>query len=266
MNKRDKIRTNKTKIIAVCGKGGVGKTSISSLIVKTLQQDSRARILAIDADPAVGFSTSLGVKVRKTVDDIRKDVIDASRAGRAEDTASLLSRLDYELFDAITEVNNVAFLAIGRPETDGCYCKINDYLRHLIKKLSDQFDYVVIDGEAGIEQVNRRVMEKVTHLLLVSDASRKGLDVIRTIHQVAAKVVPFDQAGALINRIKTDEEKALVDLQDVPLLGWMLEDDKIRNYDIRGQSLLDLPDGPSVRSVKKILADFTVTTDTQVDV
>ena len=253
------MRSKKPTVIAVCGKGGVGKTSISALIVKVLKQDSQAKILAIDADPAIGFSTSLGVKVVKTVDDIRNGVIEASRAGRAEDTASLLSRLDYEIFDAMSDADNVAFLAIGRPETDGCYCKINGYLRDLIKRLSDQFDYVVIDGEAGIEQVNRRVMETVTHLLLVSDASRKGLDVIKVIHQVSAKLVNFEHAGAIINRLHSEEEQQLLDLAQLPLLGCMYEDASVRNFDIQARSLLEMPDdGPSVQTIEKALAEFSL--------
>ena len=85
------------------------------------------------------------------------------------------------MFDALVEIrDNVSFLAIGRPESAGCYCKVNAYLKEVISMIADHFDYVVIDGEAGIEQVNRRVMEKVTHLVLVSDASKKGLQVVQT--------------------------------------------------------------------------------------
>ena len=81
--------------------------------------------------------------------------------------------------------------AIGRPEKDGCYCQVNHILKDLIASVADNFDYVVIDGEAGIEQVNRRVMEKVTHLLLVSDASRKGINVVQTIKEVSGSAIEY---------------------------------------------------------------------------
>ena len=121
-----------TKIIAVCGKGGVGKTSISALIIRLLLEQKNARILAIDADPAIGFSTALGVLVGKTVDDVRNELIEATKGGLKEDKLSILSRLDYKVFEAMEEKDGFAFLAIGRPETDGCYCKVNSYLKEII--------------------------------------------------------------------------------------------------------------------------------------
>lgn len=247
-----------TKIIAVCGKGGVGKTSISALIIKVLLEQKNARILAIDADPAVGFSAALGVQVGKTVDDIRNELIAATKGGLKEDKLSILARLDYNVFEAMVEKDGFAFLAIGRPETDGCYCKVNSYLKEIIEGLSAQFDYVVIDGEAGIEQVNRRVMEKVTHLLLVSDASFKGTNVIKTISKVADKVVKHDRAGVLLNRLKNEDELTMVDLDGQELLGFLVEDDMVRSFDIEGKPLLKLPEGPSVEAVRKMLGVFRV--------
>ena len=247
-----------TKIIAVCGKGGVGKTSISALIIRLLLEQKNARILAIDADPAIGFSTALGVLVGKTVDDVRNELIEATKGGLKEDKLSILSRLDYKVFEAMEEKDGFAFLAIGRPETDGCYCKVNSYLKEIIEGLAAQFDYVVIDGEAGIEQVNRRVMEKVTHLLLVSDASIKGSNVIKTISKVADKVVKYDRAGVILNRLKNEDELKRVDLDGLELLGFLAEDDMIRNFDIEGKPLVRLPDGRSVEALRKMLEVFDV--------
>ena len=173
-------------VIALAGKGGVGKTSISAAIVKLLVQAyPDKKILAIDADPAVGLATALGIEVPMTVDDIRKEIVQAASDGQARAAIELLGDARYRIFDALTETKGFAFLAVGRPESAGCYCKVNAYLKEVISVLSDAFDYVVIDGEAGIEQINRRVMEKVTHLLLVTDASKKGIQVISSIKQVA---------------------------------------------------------------------------------
>ena len=168
-------------VIALCGKGGVGKTSVSALLTRLLCRDPEARVLAIDADPAVGLATALGIEVTKTIDDIRNSLIARVEKGTGGQKREILAHLDYEVFEALVERDNLAFLAIGRPETEGCYCQVNTFLKEIIESISRGFDYVLIDGEAGIEQVNRRVMERVTHLLLVSDASAKGLNVIRTI-------------------------------------------------------------------------------------
>ena len=107
----------------------------------------------------------------------------------------------------MSEQNGFAFIAVGRPESAGCYCKINSYLKDVIQMLSENFDYVVIDGEAGIEQINRRVMEKVTHLVLITDASRKGIQVVQTIKGVADRLVMYDKMGVIVNRIPGPEAR-----------------------------------------------------------
>jgi CO dehydrogenase maturation factor len=233
------------KVLAVCGKGGVGKTSVAAMAVHELMHhDPAAHILVIDADPAVGLSTALAVNVVRTVDDVRNDIIDSSKTGDAGDVTAILDRLDYEVFQAMAEQDGYAFLAIGRPETEGCYCKVNDYLKDIIEGLVEHFDYVVIDGEAGIEQVNRRVLETVTHLLLVSDCSRKGLAVVQTIKQVAdGGVLPYDHVGLLLSRVHASEDARHIDAGGVEILGCIMEDDAVRTFDIEGESLLKLPHG-----------------------
>lgn len=248
-----------TKIIAVCGKGGVGKTSISAIITKLLVQEKKgAKILAIDADPAIGLSTSLGIEIGKTIDDIRREIIDTAKDGTKEDKLSILTKLDYEVFNAMAEKEGFAFLAIGRPESEGCYCKVNDYLKDTIQELAMNFDYVVIDGEAGIEQINRRVMETVSHLLLVSDASYKGINVIKTISDVAYNLVNYDEIGVIINRIRNEEVKSMIDLGNLNILNYIPEDSNVAYFDISGKSLLELPDEGSVKEVRKALTQFGI--------
>ncbi len=249
---------NGPKVIAVCGKGGVGKTSISALTVRRLLQNQEKRILAIDADPAVGLATALGVDVEKTVDDIRLEVIERSRNGDRSDRAEILSLIDYAFMDAMVESNGFAFLAIGRPETEGCYCKVNEFLKIVIESLADRFDYVVIDGEAGIEQINRRVMQNVTHLLLVSDCSKKGLNVISTIADVAAHSVGYDRIGAVLNKLKAPEEKDTSGPGGIELLGALPEDDLLRRFDIEGKSLLSFEENQTTQKLAEALARFGV--------
>ena len=165
--------SRETKIIALTGKGGVGKPSISAALVKLLVEEfPEKKILAIDADPAIGLATVLGIEPEVTLDDIRNEIVANVEDGNTKEAMELLSESRYKIAEAIVEKEGFAFLAIGRPESAGCYCRINSYLKEVITMISEQFDYVVIDGEAGIEQINRRVMEKVTHLLLISDTSK----------------------------------------------------------------------------------------------
>lgn len=244
------------KILALAGKGGVGKTSLAAVIVKLLvQKYPDKRILAIDADPAVGLSTALGVNVRTTLDDIRKEVVATVEDGNTKSAIELLGEARYRIYDAMEEQNGYSFMAVGRPESAGCYCKINSYLKEVISMLAQNFDYVVIDGEAGIEQINRRVMEKVTHLLLVSDTSKKGTQVIQTIQKVADELVMYEKFGAIINRCNDSTLKDYIDTGVIPILTYIADDRDLTKCDLTGSSLFDLPEESEIVSGTKAALD-----------
>lgn len=249
MKRRRAFMENKAKIIALAGKGGVGKTSVSAAIVKLLSESyPDKRILAIDADPAVGLSTALGVDVKLTIDDIRKEIVETVEDGQTKAAIELLGDARYKIFDALVETEGFAFIAVGRPESAGCYCKINSYLKEVISLISNDFDYVVIDGEAGIEQINRRVMEKVTHLILVTDASKKGTQVITTIKSVADELVMYEKLGAVVNRLPDKEVIPYIDTNGIPVLSYIENDGNLAVFDIQGKSILDLPQNSNVVS------------------
>jgi CO dehydrogenase maturation factor len=233
----------RSKIIAVAGKGGVGKTSISAAIVKLLvAAHPEARILAIDADPAVGLSTALGIEVTSTIDDIRRSIIESVENGENKEAIELLGEARYRIFDAMVEQDGFAFIAIGRPESSGCYCAINSYLKEVIGMLSKEFDYVVIDGEAGIEQINRRVMEKVSHLLLITDPSKKGRQVISAIKKVSDELVMYERIGAIVNRMPDASLREFIETGDIPVLACIEEDRNLAAFDIQGKSVFAIPD------------------------
>jgi CO dehydrogenase maturation factor len=200
-----------------------------------------ARVLAIDADPAVGLSTALGIEVTSTIDDIRRNIIATVENGESREAIELLGEARYRIFDAMVEQDGFAFIAVGRPESAGCYCSVNSYLREVISILSKDFDYVVIDGEAGVEQVNRRVMEKVTHLLLITDPSKKGRQVIGTIKQVADELVMYEKIGAIVNRMPDSSLRDFIETGDIPLLACIEEDRNLQTFDIQGKSVFHIP-------------------------
>ncbi len=253
------MKENST-IIALSGKGGVGKTSISAAIVKLLVQAyPDKKILAIDADPAVGLSTALGIDVKMTIDDIRKEIVETVEDGQTKAAIELLGDARYKIFDALVETDGFAFIAVGRPESAGCYCRINSYLKEVISILSDEFDYVVIDGEAGIEQINRRVMEKVTHLLLITDASKKGTQVISTIKSVADELVMYKKVGAIVNRIPDESVIPYIDTNGIPVLSYIPTDSNLAIYDIEGKNITKLPDNSNVvEGAKKALIEMGI--------
>ena len=230
------------KILAVAGKGGVGKTSISAAMIRLITRAyPQKRILAIDADPAVGLSTALGLEPGRTLDDIRKEIA-GEVVGREGGVGDILESVKGRLLRVMLHLDGYDFFAIGRPETAGCYCAVNTYLRQVISLLIHDYDYVVVDSEAGIEQVNRRVLEKVTHLILISDASRKGTQVIQTVKRVADELVMYEQCGAVINRVGEASAMELVDTGSIPILSVIGEDADQTEFDILGKSVFDLPD------------------------
>ena len=243
------------KMIAVAGKGGVGKTSIAAAMVKIISETfPEKRLLAIDADPATGLSTALGIEVKATIDDIRKDIVQTLQEGDTRSALELLGDARYKIFDAMTETDKFAFIAVGRPESAGCYCKINGYLKEVISLLSGDFDFVVIDGEAGVEQINRRVMEKVTHLVLVTDPSKKGRQVIAQVKEVADRLMSPQKTGVIVNRILDREQEKYLDPGGLEAYAFIPADENVAKFDTMGKSLLELPqDSEIVVGVKKAL-------------
>lgn len=235
------------KILAVAGKGGVGKTSVSAAMVRLLAKAyPDRRILAIDADPAVGLSTALGLEAGETLDDIRKEIAGEVTERKGGGVSDILESVKGRLLRTMRHCGGYDFFAIGRPETAGCYCAVNAYLRQVISLLIHDYDYVVVDSEAGIEQVNRRVLEKVTHLLLVSDASKKGAQVIRTVKRVADELVMYEKCGALINRVPGPRALDWIDTGGIPILAVIGEDASQTEFDILGKTVFDLPQDAAI--------------------
>ncbi|MBE6785544.1 MAG: cobyrinic acid a,c-diamide synthase [Ruminococcaceae bacterium] len=243
-----------TKIFAFAGKGGVGKTSLSAAFIRVLSESfPDKKILAVDADPAVGLATALQMQPALTLDDIRVQIAENIEQGKTTEAIELLSEAKFHLMDAIVEKDNISFLAIGRPEAAGCYCKVNAYLKQVIEMLCENYDFVVIDGEAGIEQINRRVMENITYLVLVSDGSKKGIQVISTIKEVADKLITCKKCGVIFNRIRSsfDAESVLGIPRVLSVIG---EDENQSENDMQGESVFNL-DAESVlyQGAKKAL-------------
>ncbi len=241
-------------VISICGKGGVGKTTVSALLSRLIVERGDMKGLAIDADPGGGLSLALDLPIKKTVNDLRKDIVNSSRVG-ALDRVSLAASIDYQMLDSLTEYNNLAFLAVGRPEEEGCYCQVNTFLREAIQVLASQFDFTLIDAEAGVEQVNRRVMEKIDLLILVSDLSAKGIRVAETIHRVASKMSNYYRTGLVLNKVRGEEEvEQIRRYTELEVLGWLPEDDAVREFDIDGKSYLQMPETEALEAVRSLAA------------
>lgn len=187
-------------LIAISGKGGVGKTTLSSLIVKQLIAAGKNPVLAIDADPNSCLDAALGVKAETTVGKAREDVREETKGGLGAGI-SKTELLQMKISESLVEANGFDLIAMGRPEGAGCYCYANNVLKSIIAELSSQYPYVVLDNEAGLENLSRRIVQKVNVLILVSDASNSGLQTLSRLYDLAKEMdIKYDKLLLVINR------------------------------------------------------------------
>jgi len=189
-----------SRLIAVTGKGGVGKTTVCALLIKGLIDAGNAPVLAIDADPNSCLDAALGVRAAETVGRMREDVRNSQESGVNISKKELL-RLKIE--QGLVEAPGFDLIAMGRPEGEGCYCYANNVLKNVISEISSQYPYVVLDNEAGLENLSRRIVQKADLLILVSDASNSGLTTLLRLHGLAAEMgLKYKKLAIVINRLR----------------------------------------------------------------
>jgi CO dehydrogenase maturation factor len=249
-----------TKTIAVAGKGGTGKTTISALIIDHLVKGNKGSVLAIDADPSTNLNLALGVPLYDTVGDVREETATAVGGSRALGGMSKWDYLDLRLNEALVEQMGFDLLAMGRPEGPGCYCAANNILRTSIDRLSDAYDYVVIDNEAGLEHLSRRTTRDVDLLLVVSDPTLRGIIAAGRVAEVVDELKTAVGAIYLVvNRVSDDKLPELllkaVEKEGLKLAGLIPADPAVNELDAQGQPIVRLPaDAPSRRALEAILA------------
>jgi len=247
------------RLAAVCGKGGVGKTAFTALASRVLRESGRAgRLLIIDADPAMALPNTLGVTVRRTMGQVREAIIETARGTNQEEKAQLANIIDYMALEALHEERGYALLAMGRTETLGCFCPVNSILRGTIETLSQSFDTILIDGEAGLEQLNRQVMRRVDTLIVVSDPTSRGIQTAEMIRGMVNReeVVRCERMGLVFNRVQGNEEilESAARKIGMPVFGIVPQDEKIAYHDLLGRPLTELPaDTPGLRAVRQIV-------------
>ena len=245
------------KSIAITGKGGTGKTMIATLMIGLLSERFYGQVLAIDADSAMSLPYTLGIAAEKTVGHLRKGVISPGivRKRMEEQTLGEWMRT------ILCHGDGYDLLAMGRPEEPGCFCTVNELLRTGIDSLVDDYHITIVDGEAGPEQINRRVMKSIDVLLVVSDMSARSLETAGGIINIARSRedgIKVKKAGLILNRVRGDQPgKELVEKTGLDIMGWIPEDDQLNEYDRIGKPLLELPkDSPSVSAIRSVLSDL----------
>lgn len=247
------------RMIAVCGKGGVGKTAFSAMLSMALLESGKAgKLLVIDADPALGLTNALGIHIGKTMGQVREEIIQTAQAGDKAELEEMVSMVDYMLLEALVEEDNLALLAMGRSDSIGCFCPVNGVLRGAITVLSKKFDTIVIDGEAGLEQINRQVMRELDYLVILTDTSARGLQTVALLHDmvVGKKVVQCGKTGVVFNKVENNLEilSRSAEKIGVDVIGFLPQDPAVADYDFNGRSLIELPDDtPALMAVREIM-------------
>ncbi|RMD82537.1 MAG: carbon monoxide dehydrogenase maturation protein [Candidatus Dadabacteria bacterium] len=216
------------------------------MMTKALVDSGRAgRLLVIDADPALGQLSALGASVRRTMGQVREEVIETAKRGNKEAKAELAEKLDYMVFESLCEMDDFALLAMGRTETLGCFCSVNGLLRRAIEMLADNFDTILIDGEAGLEQINRQVVRNLDTLMIISDPTARGMETAAVIRDMVDKdhIIECQRKGIVFNRVRDDGRKLRESAEKLglELFGLVPQDETIAEYDLEGRPITSLP-------------------------
>ncbi len=255
----DSILHEKGLVIAVSGKGGVGKTTTTALMVKILSESNPERsILVIDANPDSNLADVLGIPAARTVGMVTDDLKKSLEKSEIPPTMTKEDILETRIFEILRETSGFDLLVMGRGEGEGCYCPVNAFLAHIIDRLIKNYDVTLMDMEAGLEHLSRRTDRDVDVMMVVTDPSSMGLLTAKRVKEVAKEVhIDFKKFYLVGNRFKPEMEPMLKNEAQklgYEYVGIIPTDENVFTYNLTGKPLLNLPaDTPAIPAVKQIL-------------
>ncbi len=239
--------------IALAGKGGSGKTTMAGLLIKFLVRYDKTPILAVDADCNANFNEVLGLEVKDTLGNAREEM----KKGVVPSGMTKDIFMEMKLEEAMVEAPGFDLVVMGQPEGAGCYCAANSLLANFMERLANNYPYIVMDNEAGMEHISRLTTKNVDILLIVADTSRRGLQAALRIDDLARSLnIGVGKSYVVINQVKNGlSQKALemLDNSGLELAGTVPEDENIYEYDFNGRPTIKMPENsPSVLAAFKI--------------
>jgi len=236
--------------IAIAGKGGTGKTTVTSLIIDCLLKQNRGSVLAVDADPNANLGSTLGVdskdNIGQIIDSIAKDP-SLVPAGMSKN-----EYIDYRIQTSLSESDGFDLLVMGRPEGPGCYCYVNNVLRENLKKLINDYDFVVIDNEAGMEHFSRRTTRHADCLIIVSDYSIPGIRTAKNIYNLIRELdIDIKKEMLIVNRIKekSDAIESQIKNFGIEYVGSIPEDKDLLELSIKGLPAVKVKSDSKIREI-----------------
>ena len=253
-------------VIAIAGKGGVGKTTLTGLIIQYLGKKGKGPILAVDADANSNLSEVLGVEVEDTLGYILEEVArsDMSKDNPIPPGVSKADYMEFKFDDALIEDDDYDLLVMGRTQGKGCYCFVNGLLQAQLQRLEKNYPYIIVDNEAGMEHISRGVLPNMEVAILVSDCSRRGVQAVGRIAQLIKECdMHPKKVGLIINRapngVLNEGTKAEIEKQGLTLLGVVPQDETVYEFDCDGTPIVDLPeDSPVRKAVVEIIDNLGI--------
>jgi CO dehydrogenase maturation factor len=250
-------------LIAITGKGGTGKTTLAALLVRLLIARGGKPVLAVDADPNTGLDTALGVNVRHTLGRAREESRDLASKGLAAGV-SKQQMLEMKTAQCLVESDDFDLLAMGRPEGPGCYCYANNVLKDILAGMASQYPFVVLDNEAGLENLSRRIVQKVDMLVFTTDPSSQGLTTVHRLYELAREMnIQYQRLVVLVNRLTGEPDPIQMDtLEKRTSADWMVgipENEEIAAFAREGKGLRTISwDNPVVRRLDRLLESLEI--------
>jgi CO dehydrogenase maturation factor len=236
--------------IALAGKGGTGKTTVAGLLIRYMVEKGKKPVLAVDADANANLNEVLGVEAGQTIGDAREEMKKGGLPGMTKDVF-----MEMRIQESLVEAEGFDLIIMGRPEGQGCYCAANTLLSQFIERLSENYPFLVVDNEAGMEHISRLTTREIDVLLVVSDSSRRGIEAAVRIGALTKELgLKIEKNLVIINQVEKEDLsdikgwEILLKEQGLTLLGVIPKDDLIYEFDKEGKPTSTLPEQSKARS------------------
>jgi CO dehydrogenase maturation factor len=231
-------------IIAVAGKGGTGKTTLSGLMIRHLLAKGKSPVLAVDADANANLHEVLGLQEGESVGSLREKAIDEVKGLPLGVTKE--QYIEQRIHEILVEGSCVDIMTMGRPEGPGCYCYANHLIRKYSERIGKSYKFVIMDNEAGLEHLSRRTTQGVDALIISTDETLRGLRTVQRILDIIVELqLDIRKTYLVVNRSingLTDAFHTAIAGMKVQFLGVIPSDKLLIQFDLEGKPLINLPD------------------------